>query len=87
MKAAASIGVWVGLVGVTIIEALLFYSKPGSTLVNLGIGILATINAVLIAVFSMNLKNEGKPISWLMITPLIFALVLIVTLLFSFPTR
>ena len=87
MKAAASYGLWISLVAITIIEVLLFYTNPGRPLVNLGIIILAAVNAVLISAFTMNLKSEGKPIQYIMIVPLTFALVLIVTLLFSFPTR
>lgn len=85
--AAASFGLWISLIVVTIIEVVLFYTNPGSPMVNVGIIILAAVNAVLISAFTMNLKNEGKPIQYMMIVPLLFALVLIVTLIFSFPTR
>lgn len=86
MKNKASVGVWVGLVAVTIVQVLIFYTKPGNSTVNVVISILAMLNAVLIGAFSMSLKSEEKTVQYLMITPIILVIVLIVTLLFSFPT-
>ncbi|MBI3859199.1 MAG: cytochrome C oxidase subunit IV family protein [Thaumarchaeota archaeon] len=83
MKIATTLIVWVYLVTATILEVVIYSEFPGSTLINLSIGILAASKAVLIVMYYMHLKYEPRPIQYLILPPTFLVAVLILTLVFS----
>ncbi len=85
MNYKAPIAVWLYLVVTTVGEVLLFYSKPPETFsVDIGIGTIAMVNALIAALFLMNIRKEPASVQYLILAPLALVMVLIMTLLFSF---
>jgi len=76
--------VWAYIIVTTIGEVLLFYAaKPDTFYVTMGIGIVAMINALVAALFLMNIRKEPPVIQYLILAPLALVMVLILTLLFA----
>jgi hypothetical protein len=76
--------VWLYIIVTTIGEVLLFYAaKPDTFSVTMGIGIIAMINAVVAALFLMNIRKEPPVIQYMILAPLALVMVLILTLLFA----
>jgi cytochrome c oxidase subunit IV len=70
----------------TIAEVIVFYSVPTRNLVYELIGALALVNGVLIATFSMNLKDEPRLLHYLILAPVVLVFVVILAMVFSLPT-
>ena len=85
MKAITPIAVWICLMAATVAEVFIFYSVPTKNLVYELIGGLAVLNGVLIAVFSMNLKDEPRLLHYIILAPVILIFVVILALVFSLP--
>ncbi len=83
MKIALTIGLWIYLVAATVLEVVIFYLFPASSIVNLSIGTLAASKAVLIVMYYMHLRYESRPIQFLILPPALLVAVLILTLIFS----
>jgi hypothetical protein len=85
MKTTLAVGIWLYLVAATVVEVAVFYVSPGSLNIDVVIGVIAAISAVITAMFSMGIREEPTSIQYLFIIPVLLVGVLIVTLLLSFP--
>jgi len=85
MKQSTVVGVWASLVAASVIEVGLFSLNKGSVDVDILIGLIASINAVITAMYSMDLRDESTAIKYLFLIPVLLVAVLIITLLLSFP--
>jgi caa(3)-type oxidase subunit IV len=85
MKQSTIVGVWASLVGTTVVEVALFELAKGTVAVDILIGLIACLNAVVTAMFSMDLRDESTAIKYLFLIPVLLVAVLIITLLLSFP--
>ena len=83
MEVTLTVSVWIYLMAATVVEVMLYYLLPASTLINLSIGLLAASKAVLIVMYFMHLKYEPRPIQYLILPPTLLVAVLILTLIFS----
>ena len=83
MQVTLTVSVWIYLMAATVVEVMLYYLLPASTLINLSIGLLAASKAVLIVMYFMHLKYEPRPIQYLILPPTLLVAVLILTLIFS----
>jgi Prokaryotic Cytochrome C oxidase subunit IV len=77
--------IWLYLVVGTVAEVGIFYARPGSSLVEAAIVLIAAANALITAAFSMGLKDESKAIQYFMLAPVALLSILILTMLFAFP--
>jgi hypothetical protein len=84
MKYLAPVAIWLYLLVTTVAEVALFYYGPGKFVVDIGIGLIAMINALVTALFLMDIRKESPAIQYLMLTPLALIMVLILTMLFAF---
>jgi len=85
MKQSTAVGLWAGLVVISVLEVVLMKSNPGKTSVDLAIGILASVAAATTAMFSMDLREENTAVKYLFLIPVLLVAVLIITLLLAFP--
>ncbi len=85
MKTSLALGVWLYLVVASVVEVALFEIHPGNLNIDIGISLLASVSAVLTALFSMNLREESTAIKYLFLIPVLLVGVLLITLLLSFP--
>lgn len=85
MKLATTVGVWLYMVVAAVAEVLLFRTDPGNINVDIVIGLVAAASAVVTALFSMGLREEGTAIKYLFLIPVLLVAVLIITLVLSFP--
>ncbi|MDA4122922.1 MAG: cytochrome C oxidase subunit IV family protein [Thaumarchaeota archaeon] len=85
MKQSTAIGVWASLVAASVIEVGLFEYNKGTVIVDVLIGLIAASNAVITAMYSMDLKEENTAVKYLFLIPVLLVAVLIITLLLSFP--
>ncbi len=83
MKYIAPVAVWLYLVVTTVGEVLVFYAGPGKFSVDIAVGVIAMINALIAALFLMNIRREPPVIQYLMLAPLALVMVLILTMLFA----
>ena len=83
MKYVAPVAIWLYLVVTTVAEVAVFYSGPGKFAVDITIGVVAMINALITALFLMNIRKEPPVIQYLMLAPLALIMVLILTMLFA----
>jgi caa(3)-type oxidase subunit IV len=83
MSFTTTVGVWIYIVAATVAEVVLFYTIPGSSLVNVSIAVLAASKAVLIVMYYMHLKYEPRPIQYLIFPPSFLVVFLVLTLVFS----
>jgi len=83
MKYLTPVAVWLYLVVTTVGEVFVFYSAPGTQLVNIAVGVIAMINGLIAALFLMNIRKEPPVIQYLMLAPLALIMVLILTMLFA----
>ena len=86
MNSNTIVGVWVFLIISAVLEVMAFYSAKGFTLY-VALGILAFTMAIVSALFSMDLKDESRPIKYLFLIPvvLVFILFLAITTTYSLP--
>jgi hypothetical protein len=63
----------------------LFYAAPGTAVVDGLIATIAAINALITAVFSMNLRDESKALHYFMLVPVSLITVLVMTMIFAYP--
>jgi len=75
--------IWVYLVATTIGEVLIFYRAPGTFYVDIAIGTIAMVNSAVAALYLMDLRKEPPAVQYLMLSPLVLAMVLIMTLVFA----
>ena len=69
----------------TVVEVGLFNLAKGNTDVDIGIGLIAAVNAVITALYSMDLKDESTAIKYLFLIPVLLVAVLLITLLLAYP--
>jgi hypothetical protein len=84
MKYITPVAVWLYLVVTTVGEVLVYYAGPGTFSVDIAVGVIAMINALITALFLMNIRKEPPVIQYLMLAPLALIMVLILTMLFAF---
>jgi hypothetical protein len=86
MKTALAVGVWLYLVVATVIEVALFeVGPPGTIDIDIVIGVIAAVSAIVTVLFSMNIREESTSIQYLFLIPVLLVGVLIITLVLSFP--
>jgi hypothetical protein len=85
MKLATTVGVWMYMVVAAVFEVLLSRSNPGNINIDVFIGLVAALSAVITALFSMNLRQENTAVKYLFLIPVLLVAVLIITLVLSFP--
>jgi hypothetical protein len=83
MKYITPVAIWLYLVVTTVGEVAVFYWGPGKFSVDITIGVVAMINALITALFLMNIRKEPPVIQYLMLAPLALIMVLILTMLFA----
>ncbi len=81
----AAAGVLAYLIAATFAEVLLYDILKATSIVYLGIGIVATTKAVLIASYFMELKYEPRPLRILTLLAAAFLTLMIIVMIFSFP--
>ncbi len=84
MKLMAPVAVWLYMVVTTVVEVYVFYTGPGTSSVDIAIGVVAMINSLVAALFFMNIRREPPVIQYIMLAPLALVMVLILTMLFAF---
>ncbi len=84
MKYLGPVAVWLYLVLTTVAEVAVFYYGPGTFNVDIAIGVIAMINALVTALYMMGIRREPPAIQYLMLAPLALIMVLILTMLFAF---
>lgn len=77
--------VWVYMVAAAFGEVLVSRSDPGNINVDIVIGFIAAVSAVITALFSMGLRQENTTVKYLFLIPVLLVAVLIITLVLSFP--
>jgi hypothetical protein len=85
MKQSTVVGVWASLVATSVVEVGLFELAKGSVGVDILIGSIAALNAIVTAMFSMDLREESTAIRYLFLMPVMLVSVLIITLLLAYP--
>ena len=85
MKTNLAVGVWLYLVVATVVEVALFKVNPGNLNIDIVIGVIAAISAVVTVMFSMNIREESTAIQHLFLIPVLLVGVLIITMLLAFP--
>jgi FtsH-binding integral membrane protein len=86
MKTSLAVGIWLYLVIATVIEVALFkVGPPGTIDIDIVIGVVAAISAIVTALFSMNIREEPTAVQYLFLIPVLLVGVLIITLVLSFP--
>ncbi len=85
MKQSTVVGVWASLVAATVVEVGLFELAKGNVGADIVIGFIAAINAVVTALFSMDLRDESTAVKYFFLMPVLLVAVLILTLLLAFP--
>jgi multidrug transporter EmrE-like cation transporter len=85
MKTNLAVGVWLYLVVATVVEVALFKVNPGNLNIDIVIGVIAAISAVVTVMFSMNIREESTAIQYLFLIPVLLVGVLIITMLLAFP--
>jgi len=68
-----------------VIEVAAYESNPGNLNIDVVIGTIAAVSAVVTALFSMNIREESTAIKYLFLIPVLLVGVLIITLLLAFP--
>ena len=84
MKYLGPVALWLYLVVTTVGEVAIFYYGPGTFSVDIAIGVVAMINALITALFLMDIRKEPPVIQYLMLSPMALIMVLILTMLFAF---
>lgn len=85
MKTIAAVALWAYLIVVTVVEVGVEQMNPGALNVDIVIGLIASVSAILTALFSMGLKYENTAVKYLFLIPVMLVAVLIITLVLSFP--
>ncbi|MGD0638778.1 MAG: cytochrome C oxidase subunit IV family protein [Nitrososphaerales archaeon] len=85
MKTSLAVGVWLYLVVATVVEVVSYRVNPGGLNIDIVIGVIASVSAVVTALFSMNIREESTAVKYLFLIPVLLVGVLIVTLLLAFP--
>jgi hypothetical protein len=85
MKQSTVVGVWASLVATTVVEVGLFEAAKGNIVADILIGLIAAVNAVVTAMFSMDLRDESTAVKYFFLMPVLLVAVLILTLLLAFP--
>ncbi len=85
MKTNLAVGVWLYLVVATVVEVALFKVNPGNLNIDIVIGVIAAVSAVVTVMFSMNIREESTAIQYLFLIPVLLVGVLIITMLLAFP--
>jgi len=85
MKTSLAVFVWGCLVVASAVEAAIFELNPGNLNVDIVIGLIASIMAVVTVLFSMDIRHEPTAVKYLFLMPVLLVGVLIVTLLLAFP--
>ncbi len=85
MKTSLAVGVWLYLVVASVIEVAAYETNPGNLNIDVVIGTIAAVSAVVTALFSMNIREESTAIKYLFLIPVLLVGVLIITLLLAFP--
>ena len=85
MKLATTVGVWLYMVVLAVVEVLLFQSDRGNINVDIAIGLVAAAGAVVTTLFSMGIRQESTAVKYLFLIPVLLVGVLIITLVLSFP--
>ena len=83
MNSTTAISVWALLVITTVIEVLAFYGGLGYVTMVLLVAVVATVNTLLSAMFSMNLREEPTPIKLLIATPVALVFILLISIVFA----
>jgi hypothetical protein len=86
MKTSLAVGIWLYLVIASVIEVALFkVGPPGTINIDIVIGVVAAVSAIVTAMFSMNIREESTAVQYLFLIPVLLVGVLIITLVLSFP--
>lgn len=85
MKLVTTVGVWIYMVAAAVLEVLVSKSDPGNINIDIVIGLVAAVSAVITALFSMNIRQETTAVKYLFLIPVLLVAVLIITLVLSFP--
>lgn len=85
MKLVTTVGVWIYMVAAAVLEVLVSKSDPGNINIDIVIGLVAAVSAVVTALFSMNIRQETTAVKYLFLIPVLLVAVLIITLVLSFP--
>jgi predicted membrane channel-forming protein YqfA (hemolysin III family) len=76
---------WIYLVAGTLGEMIVFYLFPNNLLFEGVIGIIATVNALVAIIFSMELKEEPRAIQFFLFFPVALLSVLLLAMIFAYP--
>jgi multidrug transporter EmrE-like cation transporter len=85
MKTSLAVGIWLYLVAASVVEVVAYRVNPGGLNIDIVIGVIASVSAVLTALFSMNIREESTAVKYLFLIPVLLVGVLIITLLLAFP--
>jgi hypothetical protein len=85
MKTSLSVGIWLYLVVASVVEVVAYRVNPGGLNIDIVIGVIASVSAVVTALFSMNIREESTAVKYLFLVPVLLVGVLIITLLLAFP--
>jgi len=85
MKTSLAVGIWLYLVVASVVEVVAYRVNPGGLNIDIVIGVIASVSAVVTALFSMNIREESTAVKYLFLIPVLLVGVLIITLLLAFP--
>ncbi len=85
MKTSLAVGVWLYLVVASVVEVVSYRANPGGLNIDIVIGVIASVSAVVTVLFSMNIREESTAVKYLFLIPVLLVGVLIITLLLAFP--
>ena len=85
MKTSLAVGIWLYLVVAAVVEVVAYRVNPGGLNIDIVIGVIASVSAVVTALFSMNIREESTAVKYLFLIPVLLVGVLIITLLLAFP--
>jgi len=85
MKTSLAVGIWLYLVVASVVEVVAYRVNPGGLNIDIVIGVIASVSAVVTALFSMNIREESTAVKYLFLVPVLLVGVLIITLLLAFP--
>jgi hypothetical protein len=69
----------------SVVEVVAYRVNPGGLNIDIVIGVIASVSAVVTALFSMNIREESTAVKYLFLVPVLLVGVLIITLLLAFP--
>ena len=79
-REAVYVGVWIILVIATVLELAMLYMQAPLTLLLAGIAVLASLKAILIALYYQHLRYEPAALSAIPISGLALLIILVVTM-------